>query len=181
MGFVETKEAQVVNNSVQSLLEGGGVVVAYDTAKVSLLNSTLLGNHGNLGGVALVKGSSQSDVHGSLCRHNFASDAGGCIMAADSISVKVSQSKFFQNNAKWGGAIESDNLGSCTISNSAFVHNAAQSAGVVYVNDMSNIVITNSTFHFNTAFEAGGVVFADDDSKLVVKHSNFSDNVWPGL
>ncbi|KAF6265474.1 hypothetical protein COO60DRAFT_1623865 [Scenedesmus sp. NREL 46B-D3] len=169
-----------VSNSVPNLLKGGGVVMAYNSANISIIDCTLTGNHANFGGVALMKGSSILNIDGSVWKHNSAGDAGGCINAVDTSVVQIIQSKFIQNNAKWGGIIETDNMGACNISGSGFSDNAAQSAGVVYGNDVSTIFIDGSSFDFNTAFEAGGAIYADDDCKVNVQHSNFSNNVVTG-
>ena len=99
---------------------------------------------------------------------------GGAVIAIES-TVNISQSKFENNEAEYGGAIFAVtsfiNIGG----NTSFINNTAISLGGAILSFDSDIIMNESIFHDNTAISQGGVIFSVN-SNITMNESIFHDN-----
>jgi predicted outer membrane repeat protein len=114
-------------------------------------------------------------------RESFQDDfdvfVGGAIIATDNTTVTISQSKFEDNKADFGGAIFADNYSIINLTdNVSFVNNSADGfGGVLYSSTGVITTINASTFYNNTAYNV--VLIGAFTSTLTIEASVFYDNV----
>ena len=101
---------------------------------------------------------------------------GGAIIATDNTTVTISQSKFEDNKAEFGGAIFADKYSTINLTdNVSFINNFAEYyGGVLYSSTGVVIINANCTFSNNKASK--GVLFATT-STLTIEASEFHDNI----
>ena len=107
----------------------------------------------------------------SLCIDRF---IGGAIIATNS-SVDISQSKFEDSGADYGGVIFAEQHSIINISDNVFVNNNATLDGGVLYSYSSTITIEVSKFRNNTAIYNGGVLYSSS-SNITIKGSKFQNN-----
>ena len=101
---------------------------------------------------------------------------GGAIIATDNTTVTISQSKFEDNGAEFGGAIFADNCSTINLTdNVSFINNFAEVVGGVLYSSTGVVTINaNCTFSNNKA--EYGVLYANA-STLTIEASEFHDNI----
>ena len=107
----------------------------------------------------------------SRCRDQF---IGGAIITTNS-SVDISQSKFEDNRAEYGGVIFAERNSIINISDNVFVNNNAILYGGVLYSSSSIIIIKGSKFQNNSVLQYGGVL-RPHASTITIKVSKFHDN-----
>ena len=91
---------------------------------------------------------------------------GGAIFSkGKSYSVYLNNCSFYNNSARFGGAIYSDSSKNVRISNCKFINNAAGFGGAIYIFG-SNPQITGCEFINNSADMGGALVFLNSSSKV---------------
>ena len=101
---------------------------------------------------------------------------GGAIIATDNATVTISQSKFEDNKAQFGGAIFADNYSTINLNdNVSFINNSAEnSGGIMY--SITGVVTINESCTFSNNKAAFGVLYGFT-STLTIEASEFHDNV----
>jgi hypothetical protein len=98
---------------------------------------------------------------------------GGAIIGTNNTTVTISQSKFEDNKADYGGAIFADNYSIINLTdNVSFVNNLAGDGGVLYSGRGVIATINASTFYNNTGLN----VLSSSFSTLIMEASEFHDN-----
>ena len=97
---------------------------------------------------------------------------GGAIIAANS-TVDISQNRFEDNEADYGGAIFAEQDSIISMSGNVFVSNNAQEGGVLYFGS-STITIEESEFYDNSATRGG--VLLSYSSTITIEASEFHQN-----
>ena len=99
---------------------------------------------------------------------------GGAIIATNS-TVDISQSRFKDNEADFGGAIFAEQDSIISMSSNMFVSNSASRYGGVLYSSSSTITIEASGFHNNSARSYGGVLYFSS-STITIEASGFHNN-----
>ena len=102
----------------------------------------------------------------------YAGFVGGAIFATNS-TTDISQSKFEDNGANYGGAIFAAQKSIINMNGNVLINNFASRKGVLFVYD-STITINASMFQNNTASRGG--VLSYYSSTIVIKASTFQNN-----
>jgi hypothetical protein len=155
-GTLSIVDSSVHNNTANS---GGGVSNLGGT--LTITGSDFESNSVGSGGAIFTDGGTvtiQSDAAGnpSLVGFNRAGGGGGGLEMIDHAVVTITNARFFDNDAFFGGAI--DNGGSVlTATNSLFVLNSAYVGGALYDQGSTATVLTSDEFEFNTASVGGAI------------------------
>jgi len=113
-------------------------------------------------------------VDNCLFTDNMATDSAGAIGWVKKEKGTISNSKFINNNAPYGGAVYVNEGNNFTIMNSEFIKNNATTGGAVYWIGGDGF-ITDSSFDMNSAENDGGAVYFNG-SNGVISRSNFTNN-----
>jgi len=165
----------------------GGTVSGFD---VTLKGSTGTGNFNTgLGGsVFEAIASSESNtadagglnvlVDGVTFADNHATARGGVGFISSVADFKIQNSIHTGNKVDAdGGVYQIGNQSNGTIIGSTFSGNSAEKSGGALRVSKSTVTIDKSVFDGNTAKVAGGAITVDNDSKLTVENSVFTNNV----
>jgi hypothetical protein len=141
---------------------------------LSVVDCSYVDNSASYGGGAIYS-ENILNVENSDFTNNKATDIstgyGGAIFTMH-CTCKISDSKFYNNDAKVGGAVNNNNFnGSLAIVNSEFVNNNATLAGAVFTYE--NSVINSSTFKKNKASKAGSIYNVNN---LKISQTTFDSN-----
>ena len=138
-------------------------------SELRVINSTFRGNWAEFAGGAIANEAGAVTIIESRFNDNSA-DFGGAIDSEDELSV--SGTVFSQNSAKWGGAIKKS--GMLTVTASRFMDNVAKaSGGAIHSHHETNV--TDSFFAGNSADTSGGAV-VNNNGVLSVSGSRFVGN-----
>ena len=104
---------------------------------------------------------------------------GGAIIVTNS-TIDISQTKFEDNEADFGGAIFAEGHSNISMSGNLFINNSANLDGGALLSYGSTITIETSEFHCNSAI-FGGVVYSSN-STITISASEFHNNsaTWGG-
>jgi predicted outer membrane repeat protein len=106
----------------------------------------------------------------------YGESIGGAIIATNS-TVDISQSRFEDNGADYGGAIVAEQDSIINMIGNVFVSNNANTYGGVLYSISSTIRIEASEFHSNSAtILFGGGVLCSSGSTITIEASEFHDN-----
>ena len=165
----------------------GGTVSGFD---VTLKGSTGTGNFNTgLGGSVFEaiasSGSNTADagglnvlVDGVTFADNHATARGGVGFVSGVADFKIQNSIHTGNKVDAdGGVYQIGNQSTGTIIGSTFSGNSAEKSGGALRVSKSTVTIDKSVFDGNTAKVAGGAITVDNDSKLTVENSVFTNNV----
>ena len=165
----------------------GGTVSGFD---VTLKGSTGTGNFNTgLGGSVFEaiasSGSNTADagglnvlVDGVTFADNHATARGGVGFISSVADFKIQNSIHTGNKVDAdGGVYQIGNQSTGTITGSTFSGNSAEKSGGALRVSKSTVIIDKSVFDGNTAKVAGGAITVDNDSKLTVENSVFTNNV----
>ena len=165
----------------------GGTVSGFD---VTLKGSTGTGNFNTgLGGSVFEaiasSGSNTADagglnvlVDGVTFADNHATARGGVGFISSVADFKIQNSIHTGNKVDAdGGVYQIGNQSTGTIIGSTFSGNSAEKSGGALRVSKSTVTIDKSVFDGNTAKVAGGAITVDNDSKLTVENSVFTNNV----
>lgn len=165
----------------------GGAI--YNAGTLALNGGTFTGNTATSNGGA-VWNSGTLTVTGSVfgdeldaTKGNKSTDAGGGAIYNQGI-LSVENSEFYNNQAKWFGAIRDKKEGtSVTITNSTFGHNSAEETGAVGIFSKNGVsTISGSTFDSNSATATGndvdgtGALFVGSEATLTITDTIFKNN-----
>merc|ERR1711871_1093843 len=161
LGTAKLNKAEVSRNMAEA--DGGGLYLGFGTGG-SATDTKFEGNkaHDNGGAIFVsdapfvVRVSRPTIGHNYLCRFNFN-------------SVKSGR----------GGAILVERKGSITVEGCQFKSNGLQQGtegGAIAAINTANVKIVKSSFDNNLAASNGGAIFSMHDSKIIVEHSQFSQN-----
>ena len=144
--------------------ENGGTALELTRTAAQIINSTFVSNR---------KGSYRKCAirSFSFCIDRF---IGGVIIATNSL-VNISQSKFEDNRAEYGGVIFAEQQSIINMRDNVFVNNSVSIGGGVLYSYSSTITIEVSKFRDNTAIRNGGV-FYSSISNITIKGSKFQNN-----
>jgi predicted outer membrane repeat protein len=124
-----------------------------------------------------------SSIINSLFQSNEAdsNDGGGAVYAEEAL-LTITTSRFYENEAGYGGAVNAGGGAWLSISGSDFGRNIAYSdGGAVYIDDEPSLTIRNTRFTANIAEHDGGAVYADTFDFTVMESNLFRANEALGL
>ena len=158
------------------------------SGNLTLKNLTLTGSQATGGsgaagdgGAILMRGGSLT-LDGCAIHHTTASVRGGAI-SADSGTLTITNSHFYNNNAFNGGAIY-NNGNHLSISNSTITTNTATNiGGGILVSSSSTVAIDNTTLSSNTAATGGGLSSTGlflPPTTIAISNSRITNNVASG-
>ena len=131
--------------------------------------------YGGFIGGAIIVTNSTVNISQSRFEDNGA-DWGGAIFAEQDSIININGSVFVSNSVNWGGGVLGSIYSSTiTIEASEFYDNSASAAGVLASSLYSTITIEASEFHDNSA-EEGGVLHSFYNSTIKIKASEFHHN-----
>jgi predicted outer membrane repeat protein len=122
----------------------------------------------------------QSDPAGnpSLVGFNTSAGGGGGLDMVNNAAVTISNARFFQDKAAFGGAI--DNAGGVlTATNTMFVLNTAQYGGALYDSGSTATVLTGDDIELNTATIEGGGIYVAGSLPVHLINTFVSNNMAP--
>ena len=165
---VKHVEEFMVNNTVFEGQENSGTALELIGTTAQIVNSTFVSNR---------KGSYRQFAAFDPPYHQTHDGfIGGAIIATNKASITISQSKFEDNRAEYGGAIFADNSIVNMNGNVSFINNAARDdGGVLYFNGSVITMINASIFNNNLVGDAGGVL-SSFNSNLTIEASEFHNN-----
>lgn len=144
--------------------------------KGKFINTTFRNNAGGEGGTLILDSSKEALVQNCIFERNSGTSGGAIRLAHDfaTSNVKIIDSKFIKNTAKYGGAIYSDG-GKLEVLNCTFNSNSAsESGGAIREINNGEIKVTNSSFTSNSA-KLGGAIYADTE-KASSSNCKYSKN-----
>ncbi|MBE7553802.1 MAG: hypothetical protein HS126_22275 [Anaerolineales bacterium] len=153
---------------------GGGILLK-NYARLTINNSTLIGNSAEDGGGIFGGFYNTLIVNSSIFSGNTATSQGGGIYIYSGSTFTVNNSTFRNNHAGYGGSIT--NFANATINNSTFINNSADmSAGGIY-HAGSRLRLNNSTLSNNLSnYHTGGIYIAGP-AVLTITNSTLSGNL----
>eukprot|EP00347_Sterkiella_histriomuscorum_P024148 403332142 len=99
----------------------------------------------------------------------------GGIFNLQSTQFSDENSKYFQNSAAYGGAIQMVD-GLVKIKNNKFYDNYSRRGGAILISSNSQLLITGSEFYNNYAYEDAGVIYMETGSHANITNSAFHNN-----
>lgn len=182
-----TPECVTVTGSTftENYADSDGGAIAVDEGSIRVMSSVFTRNiaEDDDGGAIEIDDPFErpSVISDSTFQSNEANDEGGAVSNEDTL-LTITASRFFDNRAEIGGAVNSDSGGSLSISGSDFGRNrATEDGGAVYINDDPSLTIRNTRFTANIAEHDGGAVFADTYEFTVMESNLFRNNEALGL
>ena len=164
--LLSVADSQFINNKAET----GGAIYSNEYES-TISNSAFKYNDAYEGG-AIYNNASSLTVTDSEFASNSAKNNGGAIYN-DEGDTYIINNTFASNSAKNnGGAIY--NLGYVKISDSRFTDNDAKYGGAIDSYD-DEIIIDNSQFENNNATKYGGAIY-NENSEITIKNSNFTQN-----
>jgi len=184
-----------INNNAT---ENGGAVFWNNTLNGNITDSKFIGNDAFDGGAIYFRGSNgiinqskfinntayyngavymnsiEGSVDNCIFANNVATNSSGALGWVKKEKGTISNSKFINNNAPYGGAVYVNEGNNFTIMNSEFIKNNATTGGAVYWIGGDGF-ITDSSFDMNSAENDGGAVYFNG-SNGVISRSNFTNN-----
>ena len=126
------------------------------------------------GGAIHAQGSTISvmNITVSEFSNNKADNNGGAVYASNKYSVNINRSRFVNNTAEYGGAIQT-RKGTLNISLGIFSNNKADKEGGAIYDTESTVNINQSEFGNNTAMMDGGAVYGRRNTITIIDN-NFS-------
>ena len=175
--FVENHATLESHNIWYCSSGGGGSLYAENVKAISLMDSHFTDNSASDildGGAISVHESKTLNFTITHCQlnNNTAGRRGGAIL------VTVSGSKFNDNSASWGGAIDVYEANSVNITTSDFINNTAgYEGGAVTGFETNQVYITESQFKENRSNRGGALWFYSIfHTRCIIAKSNFSSN-----
>ena len=152
-------------------IDGGALYFKGEDGVISRSNFT--SNKAYYNGAVYMNGIGGT-VDNCLFADNMATDSAGAIGWVKKEKGTISNSKFINNTAPYGGAVYVNEGNNFTIMNSEFIKNSATTGGAVYWIGGDGL-ITDSSFDMNSAENDGGAVYFNG-SNGVIMDSNFTNN-----
>lgn len=178
-------------------LYGGAI---YSQSNLNVEDSKFTNNSadGNGGAIYSYKAYTIKD---SEFKNNSSQESGGAIYAPEDAPATISNTKFEENKATWGGAIydkANSNIKNATfnknqakyyggaiyttkgttVEDSHFIENQTLQGGGIYISDNAGnpTKVSNTRFEKNSVSYGGAGIFVDQNSKLEVASSAFTNN-----
>ena len=172
------------------------LIKAWSGTRAILDNTTISGNYGNHGVIRL-NDDCELIIKGSKIRGNKLAQGLSTLMIQNGVKVTLKDSILEDNEAFFGGTLLLLNLSSLECVNTIFRRNSAVRGGAILAQENSFVSLNNCSFFGNVAklnpssLEGmsssvfgelvvsqadGGAIMMDEDSKLSIKSSIFSDN-----
>ena len=149
--------------------ENSGTALELIETTAQIVNSTFLSNRNGLFRECIIF----VPEYGCLLNGSAYEFVGGAIIATNS-TVEISQSRFEDSRADFGGAIFAEQDSILNMSGNVFVSNNAIDWGGVLASISSTITIEASEFHDNNAY--GGGVLLSISSTITIEASEFHGN-----
>ena len=178
---------------------GGAIIVNESIVHIS--QSMFEDNRAVLGGAIFTENGCEIYISKTIFVNNYARKSGGVLTSSSrlgdlcgdynsigSITIKISESKFYANRAdNDGGVLSSSDIDFITIEESEFYNNSARSGGVLLSNKTFvpddpftvTMILEASEFHNNSAAAWGGVILTTSNT-IRIGGSNFTKNRSPG-
>jgi uncharacterized repeat protein (TIGR01451 family) len=160
-----------ININQTTTISGGGLITLQGNGNARIFNVD--GSSLTLEGLTIT---------GGRALQGFPNNNGGAIYIINGGVVSVTDSRFFDNQAQFGGAIRAAK-GLLTVTNSSLFNNRAEWGGAIYVLDSSpdsppinTATIVNSAVTSNTATHGDGGAIRILNSRLTVANSTLSNN-----
>ena len=145
--------------------------------KADITKCGFYGNKADNGGAIDITTHVQVHIAESSFLGNGAEKSGGALSGVDSIGIRVHNSKFEDNNATLGAAINLEQNASINISNCQFYKNHAKLyAGAVMLYDQTRARIKNTQFEGNIA-RHGGVFYFEKYAKIEIELTELNQNI----
>jgi len=182
---------------------GDGGAIVSQSGTVTLIDCTVTGNRGRIGGGISHNGGRLTLTRSTVSK-NGATSSGGGIHVENSAIVAIANSTISGNSAKDGGGVSINGTyagmpeGSVTLNNSTITGNTAVEGGGLSLESASlyctydgysyscgeemsgaRVTLTNSTVSGNTASEAGGGLSIRSEAHADLTHSTLSGNDAP--
>jgi len=171
------------NNIAQEQNESGGAggAARFRNSTSTLENCEFKLNSASWGaGISSI--SSELEFKGSIFSENLVAKSGGGIYVGDESIISFVESKFYDNQARWGAGIRIDENSKVTCSASEFKNNVAKRlgneggpGGGIFVSESSKLTADDTLFEENTAVWGAGISSADN-AKLTITNSSFLYN-----
>ena len=141
---------------------------------MSIDDTIFVDNSGNPGGIQAFI---DTIVTNSQFERNRGGYLGGTILAAGQYNprLEVRNTRFVENEAIYGGAVQAFGLGTLLITNSSFERNHSEAGGAIIAID-AQAVILSSTFVENRAAD-GGAILVVRSSPVLVADSLIANNI----
>ena len=157
--------------------ELGGAIFGDLQAFLEINGSYFSNNNASEGGALNVQQQATFSLTNCRLEYNFASNAGGAILAYISVKLEIRETNFTGNSASGdGGALCVVSLSDCHAVQSVFDCNTAKaSEGAVYMDSKLSLQLKNTNFMNNNA-NNGGAINIQDNSKVQIKMCSFWEN-----
>lgn len=161
----------------------GGAIDSYAEAKLIIEDCTFSGNTAWTGGAVNANCAGGITVSGSTFTGNGSANTrnGGALFVKK--KTNVTESSFYSNTSKYGGAILLDGGATLKPENSDFYGNTADDGGAIYVKSNSHLYIKGGRFGGTNDGEPnyatngnGGAIYLKDKSWFTVTEAQFSGN-----
>ncbi|MBQ6100461.1 MAG: hypothetical protein IJL02_11450 [Methanobrevibacter sp.] len=156
-------------NAISS--ESGGAIFN-NGISVKFFNCEFTGCSSQTGGAIANYPNYSMEFDSCKFSNNKSSGPAGAIFNGGNITIN--NSEFINNQAKEGGAINTQIMASVEIVNSQFIANTASGAGAIF--SASEVKITSSDFQNNTSTRSAGAIANGGGGTLTVEDSTFSNN-----
>ena len=171
-----------------SLLNGGAIFNKYDSAKLVLINVSIVNSFANNGGAIYSNGN--VILKNCLIYNNYALYQGGAIFTNNGITVnatKISKNKITSIGFSYGGGALYNDNGNIIIQNNSYINKnlvefneTTGGSGGAIINNNGNIIVQKcSQINHNTAFNSPGILQGKGDvviSEDCILLSNKSTN-----
>ena len=172
------------------------IIKAWSGSRVSLSNTNILGSYGNHGVIRL-NDDCVLNITGSEIRRNSLVEGLSPMMIENGVKVTLRDSILEGNEAFMGGTLLLLNFSALECINTTFRSNSALCGEAILAQENTSVSLSNCSFFGNVAklesssFEStgsspfiglvfpqgeGGAIMIDENSKLSIKSSIFSDN-----
>ena len=147
------------------------------SSKASVMNSCFDSNYSFDSGGAISNGGwSILNIENTIFINNRVYNIAGAIH--NSGELKLKDSLFDNNHARYAGAINSGHYGNLNISNTKFRNNSSKNGGAIY--NGGEFILKDSLFENNNAHEGGGALSAKHAGLIVISNTEFIRNFTEG-
>ena len=163
-----------INNSSFSnnFASEGSSLLVHTNSSLKIYDSSFTNNSATKYGTVVVSGNVTVTMYGCLF-HNNSGTKGAAFTASNHVKVFVQESKFIENS----GAIFGSHYVNFRVNCTRFRNNSAMEGGAVEATGNVDLTIRNTQFHGNVAKGAGGSIYGSHDVNLKVYESTFTENV----
>ena len=193
-------EVDIVNSTFEGCrVTSYSAVLEAKSSKINIKNSVFRENSGRNGVIEISRGSNLNINNTTFKNNGFLFSAVSTILVKTNSSAKVSNCKFTNNIAVYGGVLSSFPNTSVMVEKSTFIHNTGQRGGAINCHNQQNLTATKNKLpplivkvsKVGQYFSANELKEAEtleknimnsflkqlqDDTKCIVEGSNFINN-----